>query len=217
LRQIGARNVSVLSQIGLSEIEIKTLAKYATERTASVKFVSVGRLLHWKGFHLGLHAFAQASLPNQAEYWVVGEGPELLRLQELTQILGITHRVRFCHRLSREETFKALGESLALIHPSLHDSGGLVCLESMAAGCPVVCLDLGGPGVQVTSHTGFKIPADTPEQVISDIADIMTQLANNQELQHCMGQAGQQRVKEQFSWQGKAQNFIRVYQDITTQ
>src|SRR2546430_4418443 len=42
-------------------------------------------------------------------------------------------------------------------HPSLHDSGGWVCLEAMAAGRPVICLDLGGPGYQVTEESGIKI------------------------------------------------------------
>ena len=49
-----------------------------------------------------------------------------------------------------------------LIHPSLHDSGGWVCLEAMAAGRPVICLDLGGPGLQVTEKTGIKVKASTP-------------------------------------------------------
>ena len=43
----------------------------------------------------------------------------------------------------------------------------------MAAGRPVICLDLGGPGSQVTDEVGFKIPAHSPEQCIEGIAQVM--------------------------------------------
>ena len=67
-----------------------------------------------------------------------------------------------------------------LVHPSLHDSGGWVCLEAMAAGKPVICLDLGGPGEQVTRETGFKIPALDPDQAVKDMARAMAVLARIQ-------------------------------------
>ncbi|QYO68586.1 glycosyltransferase [Leptolyngbya sp. 7M] len=156
LHRIGAQQVQVLSQVGLNEAEISVLTDYASSESLPIRFISIGRLLHWKGFHLGLQAFAQANLPIEAEYWIVGEGPENQPLQELAQTLGVAHQVKFWNRLPRAETLQHLGTCLALVHPSLHDSGGLVCLEAMAAGCPVICLDLGGPSVQVTADTKFE-------------------------------------------------------------
>ena len=60
----------------------------------------MGRLLHWKGFHLGLRAFAQANLPN-TEYWIVGDGPQWHHLQTLASDLGIAKKVKFWGRLPR--------------------------------------------------------------------------------------------------------------------
>ena len=119
---------------------------------------------------MGLRAFAQADVSNNAEYWIVGDGPERSRLLSLAEKLGIDHKVKFWNKLSRAETLKKLGDCFALIHPSLHESGGLVCLEAMAASRPVICLDLGGPAIQVTQETGFKISAHTPEQTVRDLA-----------------------------------------------
>lgn len=214
LLRIGAKNIKVLTQVGLNTEEISTLSTYASISASSLRFVSIGRLLHWKGFHLGLQAFAQANLPESAEYWIIGEGSELKFLQKLAQELEVSNRVKFLSHLPREETLRQLGESLVLIHPSLHDSGGLVCLEAMAAGCPVICLDLGGPGVQVTSETGFKISAHNPQQVIKDMADAMTQLVNDPELKCKMGMAGQKRVRKYFSWQTKSDLMIEAYHKI---
>lgn len=214
LHKIGARNVQVLSQIGLSQEEIARLAQHAMPDTCPVRFISIGRLLHWKGFHLGLRAFAQADLPNNAEYWLLGDGPEQSRLQSLAKELGITSRVKFWSELPRDETLHKLGECVALIHPSLHDSGALVCLEAMAAGRPVLCLDLGGPSVQVTQETGFKIPAHTPDQVVRDLAKAMAHLVKDSDLRVRMGQAGQKRVSEIYSWETKGQSLSQLYEKI---
>lgn len=212
---MGARQVKVLSQCNLSQQEVERLAQLPVPDTQPVRFISIARLLHWKGLHLGLRAFAAAQLPD-AEYWIFGEGPEWKRLQMLCKDLGIDHQVKFLGYLRREDALARLGNSSVLVHPSLHDSGGLVCLEAMAAGRPVICLDLGGPAEQVTSETGFRIPAHTPEQSVSDLAKAMIQLAEDVNLRVEMGRRGQQRVKELFSWDAKGKLFTQIYQDLTS-
>ncbi|MEL6165080.1 MAG: glycosyltransferase, partial [Cyanobacteria bacterium J06628_3] len=96
LLKIGAKNVQVSSQLGLSSEEIAILAGYPISKNNSpIRFISVGRLLHWKGFHMGLAAFARANLSDNVEYWIVGEGPEQQRLQNICQELGIEKQVKF--------------------------------------------------------------------------------------------------------------------------
>lgn len=214
LRRIGAKNVEVFSETGLSREEIKHLAQPLNSDSSEVKFISMGRLLHWKGFHLGLCAFAVADLPNDAEYWLVGEGPELERLQTLAEKLNITHQVKFWGRLPRDETLRKLGECHVLLHPSLHDSGGWVCLEAMAVGCPAVCLDLGGPAIQISEETGIKVAAHNPDQAVCDLAAAMTRLIKDSELRVSMGQAGQKRVRDRYSWETKGQLLAQLYEEI---
>lgn len=181
---------------------------------SQLRFISMGRLLHWKGFHLGLRAFAQANLPDDAEYWLLGDGPERERLQALAEKLGIAHRVKFWSKLPREEALQKLRECVALVHPSLHDSGGWVCLEAMATGRPVLCLDLGGPAIQVTHETGFKVLANTPEQAVHDLAEAIVHLAQNSQLRVNMGKAGQKRVNDVFSWDIKGEYLSQLYKEI---
>ena len=213
LYQIGASKVKILSQLGLSEAELTSLAQYTMSEDLPVKFISIGRLLHWKGFHLGLRAFHQANLTN-TEYWIVGEGAEWERLQTLTKDLGISDKVKFWGLLPRQKTLSMLESCHVLVHPSLHDSGGMVCIEAMAAGRPVICLDLGGPAIQVTDKTGFKIKAETPQQAVSDLAEAMTQLVKDKQLRERMGQEGKQQVSQNYSWKILGEHFNQLYSEI---
>jgi glycosyltransferase involved in cell wall biosynthesis len=213
LQKLGALQVQRLSESGMSQPEIEQLSQCSPPTTSPVQFINIARLLHWKGIHLGLRAFAQANLPD-AEYWILGEGPEMSRLQTLTLDLGIAHQVKFFGLLPREEVLIKLGQCTALVHPSLHDSGGWVPLEAMASGRPIICLDLGGPSELVTSEIGIKVPANSPEQAVSDLAKAMVKLAKDRNLCFQMGQAGQQKIKDYYSWEAKGRLLAQVYKGI---
>jgi glycosyltransferase involved in cell wall biosynthesis len=207
--------VSVLSQVALPEEEIVQLSGVPLHRGNPFRLLSLGNLLHLKGFHLGLMAFARLvqEFP-QSEYWLVGDGPERRNLERLTRDLGIVDKVRFWGALPRAEALKKLAECDVLVHPSLHDSGGWVCVEAMAAGRPVICLDLGGPALQVTEETGFKIPANSPEQVVRDISHAMLKLAENPGLRRKMGEAARYRVQGAFSWESRKEQIKELYQKV---
>jgi glycosyltransferase involved in cell wall biosynthesis len=216
LHLLGAANVQIVSESCLSESEIEELAQCSMLETEPVRFVSMARLLHWKGLHLGLKAFAQAKLPENTEYWILGEGPEQEPLQRLAEKLGVTDRVKLLGRLPRDETLERLRQSHVLVHPSLHDSGGWVCIEAMATGRPIICLNLGGSAVRVTENAGFKIPAQAPEQAIEGISEAMTLLACDAALRSQMGKAGQLHVKEFYSWELRALQLNKLYQECLT-
>lgn len=213
LYKMGASEVQIVPEVGLLEEEVQALAKFPLPSAEPVRFVSVGRLLHWKGFHLGLLAFAKAKLSG-AEYWIIGEGPELASLQALAKEYGIEKQVKLWGRLPREETLEKLSECHVLVHPSLHDSGGWVCIEGMGAGRPVICLDLGGPAVQVTDQSGFRIKADNPEQATQDMADAMVKLAADPELRVAMGTAGREIVKQNYSWDVVGRRLNELYEKV---
>lgn len=214
LRGLGAKRVWVFSQVALNQEEIDHLRPQgAWPRDNPMRFVSAGRLLHWKGFHLGLRAFARAHL-SDAEYWIVGDGPERERLEAVARELKLSHQVKFWGRLPRDETLRKLGECHALVHPSLHESGGWVCLEAMALRRPVVSLELGGPAVQVTAETGFKVSAVKPEQVVDELAAAMRTLSKDRDLRIRMGEAAQKRAVEHFNWRKKGARIAEIYEEV---
>jgi glycosyltransferase involved in cell wall biosynthesis len=191
------------------------LSRIPDRHSSPFRLISIGRLLHWKGFELGLRAFA-LFCPEfaAAEYWIIGDGPERKRLQKLAQRLGVGGRVTFWGAIPRRQVLERLGECDVLVHPSLHESGGWVCLEAMAAVRPVVCLDLGGPALQVTEDTGINVPATSPEQVISDLAAAFYKLASDPKLRARLSLAGRKRVEEQFDWERKGIFMAELYASL---
>lgn len=220
-RQVGAAPIEVRDGVALSDAAIDLLGTLPTPDGGPLRFVSVGRLLHWKGFGYGLKAFARAidrggrGMEN-AVYDIVGDGPERKRLESLVEALHLQDRVRFHGMIPRPEVLALLGRAHVLVHPSFHDCGGYATLEGMAAGRPIICLALGGPNVQVTPDTGIAIEAVTPEQITSDLADAFLRLARDPALQQRMGAAGRERVRAEFRWPVVIERTLARYEDMVS-
>jgi len=215
IRALGCRQVSMLSAVGLDQSEIERLSKIPARQGSSFRVLSVGRLMHFKGCHLSLKAFAEfhRRFP-ESEFWLVGKGPESKRLQKLARTLGVAKSVRFWGNISRDEVLEKLRDCDVLLHPCLHDSGGWASLEAMAAGRPVVCLDLGGPALQVTNETGIKVKPDAIDEAVMGLANALIQLAEDPELRVQMGKASRQRVEEHFAWHRKGDFMNMVYESV---
>jgi glycosyltransferase involved in cell wall biosynthesis len=113
---------------------------------------------------------------------------------------GLDGHVRFLGRIPRADVLTQLASSHAFVHPSFHDSGGWATLEAAAAGLPIVCLDIGGPALQVTPQTGIKIPVGDPDRVVPLMAEALAFLAANPRHAADLGAAGRKRVGEHFTW-----------------
>lgn len=78
-------------------------------------------------------------------------------LQALAASLGVGEFVEFVPGVPQDELFQRYSAAHVFLFPSLHDSGGNVVLEALAAGLPVVCLDLGGPSCFANRETGVVV------------------------------------------------------------
>lgn len=132
--------------------------------------VTVGRLVKRKGLDQLLLAFAR---PECAGFHlvVVGAGPELEPLRAQAASLGIAGRVRFTGRVEEERKWQIMQACDAYVSATLHEGFGLVYLEGMAAGLPVVTPDHGG---QVDflreGETGAMVPAGDIAALASAVA-----------------------------------------------
>ena len=200
VRRRASTRFEVLSNCALPDSEFRSL-KTASAEPGAFRIISVGRLEHWKGFHLAVAAMATlVQHVPEAQLQLVGTGPAETYLRELVRTLGLERHVELVGRLPRPEVLARLADSHALVHPSLHDSGGWATLEASAVGLPVVCLDIGGPALQVTPQTGIKIAVDDADQVVPRLASALAALARDPQRAAALGAAGRRRVAEEFTW-----------------
>ena len=129
------------------------------------RFVTIARLKPSKNVAGLLEAFARvaSSEPERITLTVVGDGPERARLTERARVLGVENQVRFLGECDREAVRNVLGRAHAFVLPSHHETFGVVVLEAMATGLPVVATASGGPEDLVTPDTGLLVPPGDPE------------------------------------------------------
>jgi glycosyltransferase involved in cell wall biosynthesis len=218
LRRLSATRVIVHAQVAMDQDEMRHFSTFPLRRDKPFRLISIARLLHWKGIHLAIHAFAQfVKTCPESEYWIINTGPEVDRLKNLVSELGVADKVTFWGKLPRlTDVFEKLAASDVLVHPALHEAFGNVCLEAMAAGRPVLCLDIGGPALQVTAETGFRATSHSPESAIQELADAMKRLYDDPDLRLRMGQACRERVRRDFSWEEYGRQMNERYLQIAS-
>lgn len=174
----------------------------------------VGRLDPLKGIDLALASTALLKDHQHIKIVLVGgdldKDPEAQRLAELSDSLGIRDHVRFEGAVAHEELPWYYSAADLLIVPSYYESFGLVALEAMACGTPVVAARVGGlPSLVRDGENGYLVPWHRPEP----FAERLEVLLLHKDLRDQMGQAAYRYAKD-MSWETVARRFVSLYRDL---
>ena len=195
----------VQQAIGIDEPQLRTPPG---DQPRAPHFLFIGRLLYWKGLHLALRALAEVrrSLP-EVRLKIIGTGQDQAWLEAEARATGVMDRLEWVPSTPHSEVAREYRQSLSLVFPSLHDSGGMVVLEALAQGVPVICLDLGGPGTMATPDCAFVIPARqaSEESIVRALADAMIRVATDAGLRTRLAANAISRSK-QLTWDRAADN-----------
>jgi len=201
----------VHSAIGVEGHIVKTQTRSASEG-APIRILSMGQLIPIKGFHLALRSFAQLlRTDSNAMLEIVGDGPEKRALQQLAATLDIGSSVHFVGWMPRQEALARYAEADIFLFPSC-EGGGMVVLEAMAHGLPVVCLNYGGPGEMVTAECGLAVNVADSTTTVSALAAALASLINDRSLRQKMAQAARKRIAERYSWELRHEFIGRWYE-----
>jgi glycosyltransferase involved in cell wall biosynthesis len=175
------------------------------------RFVFAGNLLYLKGVHLAIRALAQAkaTIPD-ATLTLIGDGLAEGWLRAVAKRCGVAHAVEFAGRVPRQKLVNSFQSYTALVFPSLHDSGGLVVLEALSKGLPVLCLDLGGPGIIVNGSCGIVVSTAHSQEakIVTDIANAMISLGSMSATElECLSTGAIARANE-LSWDSLTERIV---------
>lgn len=168
-------------------------------------FVVIGRIKWWKNIELAIDSFLEfrERFPRHKDFYlrIVGlvESGSEEYLQRLRDLAAGDDHILFQRDPDGEQLLEAYRSAYALLFPSLNEDWGMVPLEAMGFGKPVISVNRGGPAESVIDgETGFLVPPDA-----TAFAAAMARLADDPELTRIMGEAGAVHVR-QFDWE----NFV---------
>ncbi len=187
------------------------------------RILSIGRLVERKGVDTLVAALAHLPqrLPDGSGVELVVAGgpdaahldgdPEVRRLRELARAAGVGDRVRFVGRVTREDVPALLRSADVVACVPWYEPFGIVPLEAMACGVPVVAAGVGGILDSVEDGvTGLHVPPREPVAV----ARALGRLLADEALRTRMGRAGAERVTARFGWPRVAELTEAVYDEL---
>ncbi len=167
------RRVFVAQEIGAPHLALERAAPWV--EADPIELLFAGRLLGLKGVHFAIRAlWVLRCRGKDVRLTVIGSGPMGAHLAALVKRLALGAAVRFVSHLPQQELFERYARAHIFIFPSLHDAGGNVVPEALAAGLPVVCFNLGGPPSFVDASCGEVVPA----RDAADEAELVLRLAD---------------------------------------
>ena len=180
----------------------------------------VGRIEPLKGIDTLMQAIAVMK-PNNLRVClsVIGGEPEvgsemenneMLRLQDLRQNIGLDDLVAFLGKRRQDTLPYYYSAAEVVVLPSFYESFGMVALEAMACGTPVVASQVGGLAFLVQDgETGFTVPVDDPNA----LAERLTELLENPDLHQRMGKCAVEFAQD-YAWEVIAKRIVRLYNDV---
>lgn len=187
-----------------------------TPRTDRRRLLAVGRLVPDRGFDTAIAAMA--GLPD-TELLIAGApttpdlrtDPEARRLRQFARTCGAAERVRLLGHIDRAAMPALLRSADVLVCTPGYEPFGLVPVEAMACGVPVVATEVGGlTDAVVDGVTGLHVPPHQPRAVQRALRLVL----GNSGLRAALGSAAWDRAQSRFAWSTVATEILRVYERL---
>lgn len=198
-------------RIQVIPIGIADISKVSTFESARAPYVLfVGRLVPYKGLSVLLDAMGMVQ--SKVQLRIVGVGPELNELKSQAQRLGIEDRVKFLGRVEEGQLQELMQNATVFCLPSINrlEAFGVVLLEAMRAGRPIISANIPGSGVPWVNSTGVIVPVKDSKALAHEIDRL---LENPTEMAR-LGRLARARFKRDFSREIMSGRFLNLYNNL---
>ncbi|RJE47609.1 glycosyl transferase [Dehalobacter sp. MCB1] len=178
-----------------------------------IRILSVSNLKKTKGIDLNLRAVSSLTGKYPSlKYFIAGDGEERQALEDLTESLNLKDKVIFLGKLTHPEVMKEMAEADIFSLPSWQEGFGVVYIEAMAQGLPVI--GVRGEGIEDALIHGQNGLLVAPRNV-EDLTGTLDSLLRDAVYCRRLGEAGRQTVLDRFTWSNNAARTAGVYQTLT--
>ena len=175
-------------------------------RTRMVLFA--GRLEYEKGVQTVLRALQRVRARiGPTRFFIAGVGTYSEELRRQVRELGLRHHVRFTGFLEDHELRLHYAAADVAVAPSIYEPFGLVAVEAMACGTPVVVGDTGGLREIVSGGTGLSF---TPQDE-DELATALTRVLSDDDLAQRLVERGRHRIASRYDWGAVSRRTVEVY------
>ncbi|HOM28998.1 MAG TPA: glycosyltransferase [Deltaproteobacteria bacterium] len=211
LRQVAKDKIRIEPAIG-SEVINDSIVK--DQREGMFNILYAGRFISIKGAHLAVEAFAEFSKRrDNVHLTIIGKGPLEELMRQLVMKNHVEDRVAFIEWMPRDAMLRLMKTADVFLFPSMEGSG-MVILEAMAAGIPVVCLNWGGPGTMIDDACGIRVDVGGHDDTIRSLAKALEYLYDNPDVIRKMSISAIARVSEKYTWSKKIHLINKYYKDV---
>ena len=184
-----------------------------------VKFniLVIGRFLTIKSFDIAIRAFAEflGEITNKKEVvlTIVGKGPKEKELKQLVKDLKIEEYVNFIDWIEKKDLDVIYQNASLFLFPS-HEGAGMVVVEALSFGLPVVCFNNYGPGEIVDDSCSIRIDYSTYDQSVIDFANALLKLYNDKKLYTALSIGAAKKFDKEYEWDQKGLKLKTIYDGI---
>jgi glycogen synthase len=181
--------------------------KFASEDEKIVFFI--GRHVFEKGIHLLIEAMPEIVKDfSKVKVVIAGIGPMTEELKQRAKEIGVAENIIFTGYMEDIDRNRMYKVADMAVFPSLYEPFGIVALEAMAAGCPVIASGCGGLG-EIIQHkyNGMKVIPGSIESLTCNILELI----RSDKLAETIRQNAYLSVSEQYSWDKASQLTFRMY------
>lgn len=172
-------------------------------------WLAAGRLTYYKGLHNALHALKHVP----GTLLIAGEGPERRRLQGMARTLAVEERVAFLGYVRSLVPYYLAAHAFWFPSNARSEAFGLVQVEALASGCPVINADIPDSGVAWVSRneeTGLTVAVNDPEGLARAAQRLLTEPG----LRERLSANARERVRSNFDHRLMAQRTLETYSQV---
>ncbi len=189
-----------------SKVELKN--KFGV-KAENIVIVSIGRLIHEKGFDILIKAIKCVTDNGVSNFHtlIIGEGPERRNIEKLIQALGLESKVRLLGRI--KDISEAYSIADIFVSPSRRSAFDLVLLEALSASLPIVATDVGGSR-EAIGDAGILVRPGNPKV----LCKALLKLIKDKRLRHELSFKAYKRFKERFHIETVAKSYVELLNSL---